>query len=136
MARSKDANVRRVYVLPIELADRITAYQEKKGYNSEVEAVRKLIEVALNMSEDPKSMLIRYVQTLAHVKALDDAAKVVFIGHPLVTDVGFHNDYIQIFLKDLSGVYRIHEDGRVLISDREQGDWKEINLNIPEKDDK
>lgn len=79
-----DKSQRRVYVLPTELVERITAYQEKLGLNSEVEAVRRLLDIALTSGDDWHAIALRFQERLEETPSLTDAAKDILVGHPLV----------------------------------------------------
>ncbi|RVK59138.1 hypothetical protein CN126_14650 [Sinorhizobium meliloti] len=98
MAVDKDKAQRRVYVLPTELVDRIVAYQQEMGIQSEVEAVRRLLDEALMTRDDWRSITRRFKEKLAETRVLSDIAKDVLVGHPLVNFVGFESNLVRFNL--------------------------------------
>ena len=56
MPRDKTGSVRKVYMLPEDLVERIAAYQHKTSISSEVEAVRRLLDDGLKHRDDWWSM--------------------------------------------------------------------------------
>ncbi|WP_137392265.1 hypothetical protein [Rhodoligotrophos defluvii] len=112
MAPSKEQTQRRVYVLPTELVDRIVAFQAEKGFPSEVEAVRKLLDEALKSRDTDKTIIRRFLYRLEKLRLPTEVAKDVLVGHPLVTDLSFGRDHIKFTISGY-GVYRISELGQV-----------------------
>lgn len=51
LANNRDETVRRIYVLSRSLVARIKRHQAEHGYPSEVEAVRAILEEALNPTD-------------------------------------------------------------------------------------
>lgn len=84
MATEKEKSQRRVYVLPNELVERITGFQTEMGIQSEVEAVRRLLDNALKGRDDWRSITKRFLEKLKDTPFLTDIARDVLIGHPLV----------------------------------------------------
>jgi len=103
MAKSSDENLRRVYVLPSELVDRITAYQNAKGYGSEVEAVRRLLDDALRLRDTPEDIVVRFMENMRKIKDPSEVAKLVLVGHPAVSEIGFGDDEVQFWLRGFPG---------------------------------
>jgi hypothetical protein len=126
MASDKEAAQRRVYVLPNELVERIVAYQQEMGLQSEVEAARRLLDDALKSRDDWRSIARRFKDRLKDTKVVADIAKDVLIGHPLVTEVRFHPDAIEFALKSGQRV-TIHSMGVVEATDAD-GDTLQFNL--------
>ncbi len=112
MAKEKEIASRRVYVLPQELVDRIVAFQEEKGYNSEVEAVRKLLDEALLHRDTADSIITRFQSRLANLKMPAEVSKDVLVGHPLVKEISFLSNSV-IFSVEGYGKYQIYENGDV-----------------------
>lgn len=119
MAGDKEKTQRRVYVLPTELVDRIVAYQNEMGLQSEVEAVRRLLDDALKSRDDWRSIARRFKDRLSETRVLSDIAKDVLMGHPLVTQINMHGDAIQFLLKTGESV-TIHSVGVVEAYDENQ----------------
>lgn len=126
MSNDKEKAQRRVYALPAELVDRIVAYQNEMGLQSEVEAARKLLDDALKSRDDWRSIARRFKDKLAETKVISDIARDVLIGHPLVYQVNFHPDAIEFTLKTGERV-TIHSIGVVEAVD---GDGDVLQFNI------
>jgi hypothetical protein len=120
VANEKEKAQRRVYVLPNELVDRIVAYQQEFGIQSEVEAVRKLLDEALKSRDNWRTIARRFKERLSETKVLTDIAKDVLMGHPLVTAIRLHGDSIEFTLKGGEQI-TIHDIGLVEAVDS-QGD--------------
>ena len=110
MSSDKDKTQRRVYVLPTELVERIVAYQNEMGMQSEVEAARKLLDEALKSRDDWRSIARRFKDKLAETKVLTDIAKDVLMGHPLVTAIRIQGDSIEFSLKGGEDI-TVHDAG-------------------------
>jgi hypothetical protein len=109
---SANDNVRRVYALPAEMVERITAFQREKGLPSEVEAVRRLIDEALKSRDTLETIINRMLAKLAQTRIASEAAKDVLVGHPLVTGVSFEASRVHFWLKDKTGAI-VSERGNV-----------------------
>lgn len=112
MANDKAMTQRRVYVLPNELVERIVEFQKDKGYPSEVEAVRKLLDEALLHRDDAQSIIQRFKARLSRLRMPTEVAKDVLVGHPLVNEISFERDSVIFSVKGF-GKYKIHSDGTV-----------------------
>jgi hypothetical protein len=89
MADEKEKTQRRVYVLPTELVERITAFQTDMGLQSEVEAARKLLDEALKRRDDWRAITRRFQEKLKETRMLTDIAGEVLVGHPLIEGINF-----------------------------------------------
>lgn len=87
---------RRVYDLPVELVDRVVDFQKERALPSEVEAVRRLLDQALKSRDTIESVVVRYLSAL-HDSDSAEAAKLVLVGHPLVTQLTFSNEEVSSF---------------------------------------
>ncbi|RAK27086.1 hypothetical protein C7374_11180 [Falsochrobactrum ovis] len=112
MSKDKEATLRRVYVLPQELVDRIVQFQKEKGYPSEVEAVRKLLDEALLYRDSPDTIIKRFTSRLTTLKMPSEVSKDVLVGHPLVTKISFLSNAVQ-FKVSSGEEYRIYDTGKV-----------------------
>lgn len=110
MSKEKELTQRRVYVLPQELVDRIVAFQEEKGYSSEVEAARKLLDEALKSRDDESRIIRRFQERLQSLRMPAEVAKDVLVGHPLISDISFGADHVDFSVKG-HGKYRIKSSG-------------------------
>ncbi|RUW85128.1 hypothetical protein [Mesorhizobium sp. M1E.F.Ca.ET.063.01.1.1] len=119
MADDKAKTQRRVYVLPVELVDRITAYQTDMGLPSEVDAARKLLDDALNRRDTAQSITRRFQERLKDTRVLADVARDVLIGHPLLSTLSMGSNQITFTLTTGDKVV-VRVDGTASIEDREQ----------------
>lgn len=124
MSKEKEATHRRVYVLPQELVDRIVEFQKEKGYPSEVEAVRKLLDEALLHRDGSDSIIRRFKSRLSTLKMPAEVSKDVLVGHPLITDISFAPNSVQFTVKD-DCKYRIYDTGTVHFFSTRENKWKE-----------
>lgn len=83
----KEAAERRVYVLPAELVQRIRDYQEAQAIPSEVEAVRRLLDAALQMRDDVFSIITKLRTRSQTEKDLRILSRDVLATHPLVREI-------------------------------------------------
>lgn len=112
MAKASGDQTRRVYVLPNELVDRITAFQAERGLSSEVEAVRKLLNDALQSKDTPEILLKRAMERMKIIRVTSEVAREILVGHPLVSEIKFENDDIDFWLKS-AGHYKINYKGEL-----------------------
>lgn len=125
MQDEKPEGQRRTYILPNELHDRILKFQEEKGYTSEVEAVRRLLDEALKSRDDAHTIIDRFVDRLKSNPIPHEVAKDVLVGHPLVISIGFQGDDITFEIKGASHRYLIDPKGNVFTSSGFGGDgWE------------
>lgn len=103
---------RRVYALPTEMVDRIVEFQKEKGFQSEVEAVRRLLDEALKSRDTPTKIINRFLARLEVHRVAAEAARDILIGHPLVEGMRFQRDAVVVNLTGAPEV-TIHDDGRV-----------------------
>lgn len=104
--------VRKVYVLPKEMVDRIAAFQEDKRLPSEVEAVRRLLDEALMYRDTPELIVQRFKDRLAVDGIPSSVARDVLVGHPLVKTIGQEEqDAITFAMRD-GRVFRVWSNGR------------------------
>lgn len=127
----KEATERRVYVLPKELLDRIRGYQSRNGIGAEVEAVRRLLDTALQMRDTVHDILNKLKSKFAEEKDLRVLAREVLAGHILVREVRFEDRAVMFTLGgDMIG--RIEDDGRIFTGyDWER--WSEVGAAQPAK---
>jgi hypothetical protein len=110
----KEPTERRVYVLPSEQLERIRAYQNSSGIGSEVEAVRRLLDSALQMRDTPQDILRKLKSRYADEKDLRVLARDILAAHALVESVHFADDGVWFCLKgDVRG--KISADGTTYI---------------------
>lgn len=120
--------VRKVYVFPRDLAERIAAFQRAKNLPSEVEAVRRLLDEALLTRDDADLILTRMVNRLKTDGMVTSVAKDILVGHPLVASLEFASiDSVQFTLRDGSR-YMVKDDGRAYqwVETNERSYWDDF----------
>lgn len=102
---------RRVYVLPTELVERIRQFQVSQGLPSEVEAVRRLLDSALQMRDTLDDILKKLRAKFSEEKDLRALARDVLVSHALVKSVSFGEGEVSFtFAGDERG--KIDSSGR------------------------
>lgn len=110
-------NKRRVYDLPVDLVDRITAFQKEQRLPSEVEAVRKLLDNALKDRDTLEDIIYQAATHLDAHRDPAEAARVVLAGHPKVSAIYFEEGAVRFDYHDRSRTeeVRIHSPRSVEI---------------------
>lgn len=122
-------NIRRVYALPAEMVDRISMYQREKGFTSEVEAVRRLLDEALKSRDNLDTIINRLLAKLGQIKIASEAARDVLVGHPLVASISFTDSSVEFALKNGDSA-TVHESGVVTIGGN-YNDWEPKDKKNP-----
>ncbi len=123
---TESQTVRKIYVLPRELADRVAAFQKAKKLPSEVEAVRRLLDEALLYRDDHESIITRIRERLKTDGMVTSVAKDILVGHPLMESLRFPSvDTVQFELKD-GGEFRVSDDGTAWVLDS-VGEWQDYD---------
>lgn len=123
MSDDGQVSKRRVYDLPLELVDRITAFQAEKKLPSEVEAVRRLLDEALKYRDTPELIIERFKERLKSDGIPSSVAKDVLVGHPLVKSI-LQEDLETIAFTMRDGrTFRIHSDGTSEKQSENNYDW-------------
>ena len=111
MSEEKEKGMaRRVYMLPSDLVERVVQYQQDMKLPSEVEAVRRLLDDALQVREDWKSVTHRFLTRIITNAVLSDVAKDILVGHPLIKSIDFGNRTIT-FTTTSGEVVTVSSDG-------------------------
>ena len=119
----RDATQRRVYALPAEMVDRIVEFQKEKGLQSEVEAVRRLLDNSLKSRDNPTKIINRFLSRLSKERIASEVAKSVLVGHPLVKLITFTDEAICFTLLDGFNI-EISDEGDVKIrQNKTEFDW-------------
>jgi len=113
---------RRVYALPAEMVERIVEFQKEKGFQSEVEAVRRLLDEALKSRDTPNKIINRFLARLEVHRVASEAARDVLVGHPLVQGMRFTRDAVVVELTGAPKV-TIHDDANVEFEARGMDAW-------------
>jgi len=125
MASDKEKTLRRVYVLPTELVERITAFQSRMGFSSEVEAARRLLDEALKYREDAEQIIASFAKRMKETKILSDIAKDILVGHPKVSQLKFDDSSVTVTLTD----------GDVIVFNNHGGGYLKRSIGAPQKFD-
>ena len=120
---------RRVYALPTEMVDRIVEYQKEKGFQSEVEAVRRLLDEALKSRDTPTKIVNRFLARLEVHRVAAEAAKDVLVGHPMVEYLRFERDRVIAKIAGTPEI-TIADNGSVSI-DNPSWSWVRSNKESP-----
>jgi hypothetical protein len=123
----KDLTERRVHVLPKELLQRLRAHQERMGISSEVEAVRRLLDKALQMEDTVIDILNKLKANFVDEKDLRVLARDVLSTHVLVRRMNYEDNSISFDLADGSGG-KINSDGKIFTNDGSSDYWTEIGV--------
>jgi len=115
----RDGTERKVYVLPVELSERIKAYQLSQGIASEVEAARRLLDSALQMRDTELDILKKLKSRYEEEKDLRVLARDILTSHVLVTDIYIGDTDITFRLR--SGMFgSINKDGKIFSGDERE----------------
>jgi len=117
MAADKESTMRRVYVLPTELVDRITAFQADMKLQSEVEAARRLLDEALKHRDNAEAITRRFIERLKETRMMSDIAKDVLVGHPLIDQLKINTGSISFGMTTGDQV-TVFQDGSAMLRDR------------------
>ena len=133
MADDNSKGQRRVYVLPRDLVERIDAFQKAMGMQSEVEAVRHLLDEALKHRDSAVEIIQRFCLKMKHTKILSDIAKDVLVGHPKISSIEFSSEIVTARMVTGEGIVfysfgggRLEEKGGNSIKFDEQGELDDI----------
>jgi hypothetical protein len=129
MAVDKEKSQRRVYVLPTELVERIVAYQDEHGFQSEVEAVRRLLDEALLRRDDWRSLVRRVYDRQLPNKNLIDIAKDVLVGHPLIRKLEFGPDVVA-FTMEAGDRVSLFSDGSASVRTKNEAEYSVDRLGV------
>jgi hypothetical protein len=99
----KEDTERRVYVLPEPLLKRVRAYQTANALTSEVEAVRRLLDHALQMRDNVRDILNAVKARMQVEKDLRVIAGDIVTPHALVISVNIGDHQVEFMLKDGTG---------------------------------
>jgi predicted RNA-binding Zn ribbon-like protein len=112
----KESPTRRVYVLPSDQVEQIRAYQARNGISSEVEAVRRLLDIALQMRDTVPDLLKKLKSKFATEKDLRILARDVLATHALVKTIAFEDNAVSFtFTAEDRG--RISSSGQTYIAE-------------------
>lgn len=106
---------RRVYALPADLVERIVEFQKEKGYPSEVEAARRLLDDALKSRDTVDKIISRFMTRLGSLRITTEVAKDVLVGHPLIKSMSFGQDSVSFLMKDDDWQVSINDKGNVTV---------------------
>lgn len=95
----KDGTERRVYNLPGNLLARLRAFQSGQGIASEAEAVRRLLDSALQMRDSVEDILKSMQKRFEEEKDLRVLASEILTRHALVTQIVFEENAVWFRVK-------------------------------------
>lgn len=125
----KEATERRVYVLPVELVERVRQYQKDNLIASEVEAVRRLLDTALHLRDDVHSLLQKMKTKYKAEKDIRVISRDVLALHPLIESIKISDGSIEFTMKN-GGMGSFATDGEAYFMNK--GQWnRELDDEIP-----
>lgn len=114
----REDTVRKVFVLPAELMDRINHYKIENGLDSEVEAVRRLLDAALLHRDNTVSILHKMLNRYNAEKDIRILARDVLSTHPLVDSIQYFANQVNFTVRDdLRGIFTKGGRARVIYHD-------------------
>lgn len=119
-----DEAERRVYVLPGDQLKGIRAYQAECGIASEVEAVRRLLNSALQMRDTVKDVMNKLQLRFIQDRDLRIMAKEILIGHIQIKSVEIEDNYLVFSMRN-SERGKIDKDGKTWICTDGYDNWIE-----------
>lgn len=123
----KEETVSKVFVLPTELVERINEYRQEQGLDSEVEAVRRLLDGALMHRDTTNSLLIKLLARFKTEKDLRILARDILATHPKVETIAYQPGMVSFEVKDdFRGI--IDQFGKVFISGPDNR-WVQLYLD-------
>lgn len=125
----ESSTVRKVYVFPRELADRIAAFQQAKKLPSEVEAVRRLLDEALLHRDTADDLLSRFAERLKLDAMPASVSRDLLVGHPLIEEIRFPDLNRVIFKMKGFGEFSIRADGAAQHFSDYSGGWQDYDYD-------
>lgn len=98
--QEKPTTERRIHVLPVELLDRIRAYQAENNIPSEVEAVRRLLSEALQARDSIDDIMKQVRAYFRQDRDLRAMAKEVLSGHILVSRIDIEDNEVRFGMRN------------------------------------
>ena len=114
----KPETERRVYVLPTEQLERVRAYQSDNRIASEVETVRRLLDIALQTRDTIENILRRIMIKFREENDLRAIARDILINHELVKNVEIDDGILTFILRSGEGG-QIRKDGKLFIKQQD-----------------
>jgi hypothetical protein len=114
----KEGVERKVWLLPVELSERIKAFQASQGIASEVEAARRLLDSALQLRDTVPDILRKMADRYVEERDIRVLARDVLINHTLVTSVNFDDEGVWFQFKDDS-LGKFDRTGRAFLGSRQ-----------------
>jgi len=90
--RYTELTLRRIYMLPESMVNRIVKYQRKAGLPSEVEAARRLIESALKYDDTVETLIETLNLRYQEIRDIRQLIKECLADHPLVRSIEIDGD--------------------------------------------
>lgn len=97
---AKDEDHRRVYWISDELLTRLRSFQKRSGFKHEAEAVRVLLNEALQLRDTASDILGRLDACFQSERNLRTLAQRMLAGHPLVTNLEIDDHQVVFTLRN------------------------------------
>lgn len=98
--QEKPTTERRIHVLPVELLERIRAYQSENNIPSEVEAVRRLLSEALQARDSIDDVMKQARAYFRQDRDLRAMARDVLSGHILVNRIDIDDSEVRFGMRN------------------------------------
>ncbi|KXV70991.1 hypothetical protein AD952_11010 [Acetobacter cerevisiae] len=98
--QEKPTTERRIHVLPVELLERIRAYQSENNIPSEVEAVRRLLSEALQARDSIDDVMKQVRAYFRQDRDLRAMARDVLSGHILVNRIDIDDSEVRFGMRN------------------------------------
>ncbi|WP_019998853.1 hypothetical protein [Aureimonas ureilytica] len=133
MADDKETTQRKIYLFPVSLVRRISAFQKREEIANESEAVRRLLDEALRVTESPVDLMYQCRMILERTNSLYAPVKEILVGHPNVESIVFNGDDFDVTFRE--GVtYSLLKSGAVMVQ-TENDDWEAVLYPDEDSDD-
>lgn len=113
---------RRVHIIPSELMARVRSFQSDHGIATEVEAIRRLLDRALQHRETGNDIMAKLKDRFGKERNLRVLAREVIAAHSLVTSMTFRDNEMEFDLAD--GTRGMIRDDGALFKAAGDGDWE------------
>lgn len=128
--QEKPTTERRIHVLPVELLDRIRAYQADNNIPSEVEAVRRLLSEALQARDSIDDIMKQVAAQFKIDRDLRNIAKEVLTGHTRVNRLEIEDNCVRFGMRT-GDAGSISKDGTMQVGTVDDEGYFRLGENWP-----
>lgn len=113
MKMTDDTPKRMMVTLPPWVIERVRSFQAQRGYPSEAQAIRKLIETGLGAFDSKDDLLSQCMSATRQNANISDLLGGLLDGHPLVNSIDLNPDELSVHIRG----------GHKIIFNRRTGAW-------------